>query len=95
MLSPVELLPTRENLVALNVLSFLSARLNPAAVNLLVLPPTICRASPKNHSNSTVHHALVWQADTLQRRKYRASKALHSKIGLLSPLLQLINSVLH
>ena len=33
--------------------------------------------------------------DTPRRRTYRASKALHSKIGLLSPLLQLINSVLH
>jgi len=47
MLAPVELFPTRENLAALKVLAFLSARLNPAAVNLLVLPPTICRASPK------------------------------------------------
>ena len=47
MLSPVKLLPTRENLAALNVLAFLSAWSNPAAVNLLVLPPTICRASPK------------------------------------------------
>ena len=41
------------------------------------------------------YHALVGQADTPRRRKYRASEALHSKIGLLSPLLQLINSVLH
>ena len=47
MLSPVKLLPTRENLAALNVLAFLSAWSNPDAVNLLVLPPTICRASPK------------------------------------------------
>jgi hypothetical protein len=41
------------------------------------------------------YHALEWQVDTPRRQKYRASKALHSKIGLLSPLLQLINSVLH
>jgi hypothetical protein len=40
--------------IALNVLAFLSARLNPAAVNLLVLPPTICRVSPKNHSTVAV-----------------------------------------
>jgi hypothetical protein len=54
MLAPVELLPTRENLAALKVLAFLSSRLNPAAINLLVLPPTICRASPKNHSMVSV-----------------------------------------
>ena len=48
MLAPVELFLTRENLATLKVLAFLSARSNPAAVNLLVLPPTICRASPKN-----------------------------------------------
>ncbi len=50
MLAPVELLLTRENLAALTVLAFLSAWSNPAAVNLLVLPPTICCASPKNYS---------------------------------------------
>jgi hypothetical protein len=50
MLAPVELLRTRENLAELKVLAFLSAQMNPAVVNLLVLPPTICLASPKNHS---------------------------------------------
>ena len=56
MLSPVELLPTREYLAALNVLAFVSARSNPAAFNLLVLvlPPTICQSSPKNHSAVSV-----------------------------------------
>ncbi len=54
MLSPVELLPTREDLAALNVLAFLSTLPNPADVNLLVLPPTICQAFPKNHSTVSV-----------------------------------------
>ncbi len=54
MFAPVELLPTRENLAALKVLAFLSARLSPAAVNLLVLLPTICQASPKKHSTVSV-----------------------------------------
>jgi hypothetical protein len=49
MLAPVELLPTRENLAALKVLAFLSARSNPAAVNLLVLPPTICQAEEEQY----------------------------------------------
>jgi hypothetical protein len=54
MLSPVELLPTREKLAALNVLAFLLALSNPATVNLLVLPPTICQASQKKHSTVSV-----------------------------------------
>jgi hypothetical protein len=54
MLAPAELMPTRENLAALRVLAFLSTRSNPAAVNLLMLPPTICRASPKNYSTVSV-----------------------------------------
>jgi hypothetical protein len=54
MLPPVELFPTSANLMALKVLAFLSALSNPAAVNLLVLPPTICRASPKNHLTVSV-----------------------------------------
>jgi hypothetical protein len=53
-LAPVELFLTRENLAALKVLAFLSARPNPAAVNLLVLPSTICWASPKKHSTVSV-----------------------------------------
>jgi hypothetical protein len=41
-------------LAALKVLAFLSALSNPAAIDLLVLPPTICQASPKNHSTVSV-----------------------------------------
>jgi hypothetical protein len=49
MLAPVEVLPTSENVAALNVLAFLSALSNPANVNLLVLLLTICQASKKNN----------------------------------------------
>jgi hypothetical protein len=70
------------------------------AVEALTAANPAARLGTKNESLTGIahpikYHALVWQADTPQRRKYRASKALHSKIGLLSPLLQLINSVLH
>jgi hypothetical protein len=41
-------------MAALKVLAFSLALLNPAAVNLLVLPPTVCWASPKNYSNVSV-----------------------------------------
>ncbi len=58
MLSPVVLLPTRENFAALNVLAFLFARSNPATVNLFMLPPTLCQASPKNHSTVLVLFVL-------------------------------------
>jgi hypothetical protein len=54
MLATVELLPTRKNLAALKVFAFLSAQLNPATVNLLVLPPTIFWASKKKHSTMSV-----------------------------------------
>jgi hypothetical protein len=67
MLAPVELLPTSENLVALKVLTFLSAWLNPAVVNLLVLPPIICQASPNNYSIVSVfidHGLILWPFDT-------------------------------
>jgi hypothetical protein len=55
LLAPVELLPTSENLAALKLLAFLSVRWNPATVNLLVLPLTICRASQKKLHCVGVH----------------------------------------
>jgi hypothetical protein len=54
MLAPVEILPTNKNLAALKVLTFLLAWSNHAAVNLLVLQPTICRASKNNHLTVSV-----------------------------------------
>jgi hypothetical protein len=62
MLAPVELLPTSKNLVAWKVLAFLSTWSNPATVNLLLLPPTICQASLKTTHCVGVH--CLW-ADTL------------------------------
>ena len=63
MLAPVELLPTSEIMAALKVLAALSAWSNPTSINLLVLPPTICWASPKKPFHCVGFHCS-W-ADTL------------------------------